>query len=142
MKISQPTMPDDAIVEIPEKRVKFFGMTGKMLLPSPSSIAAMVKKIPAGEVTTTRHLAAALAASFQVEAVCPVTLRKSLQSLCNDPIVPFWRVIKANGELTAIFPGGILGQSTRLQSEGCQLDQTGKVPRIRDFRNRLADLDG
>jgi len=142
MKANSPSVSDDVIVDIPEKRVKFFGTTGKMLLPSPSSIAAIVKKIPAGEVSTTRDLASALAAHFQVEAVCPVTLRKSLRLLGNNPAVPFWRVIKPNGELTAIFPGGIPGQATRLQSEGCLLDQTGKTPRIQDFRSRLAALDG
>ena len=35
----------DLIVEIPESRVKFFGRTGKMLLPSPATVAALIKEI-------------------------------------------------------------------------------------------------
>ena len=47
------TMLEDVIVEIPQNRVKFFGTTGKMLLPSLSTIAALIKKIPAHKLITT-----------------------------------------------------------------------------------------
>ena len=46
----------DLIVDIPKERIKFFGGTGKMLLPSPATVAALIKKIPEHKLATTHLL--------------------------------------------------------------------------------------
>ena len=66
-------MQKDSIVDIPEERVKFFGTTGKMLLPSAATVAAVIDKIPAYKLLTTSHLRERLTRQFNVEGTCPVT---------------------------------------------------------------------
>lgn len=144
-KIRQPVgiMETDTIVDIPEKRVKFFGTTGKMLLPSPTTIASILHQIGENQIITTEMLSNVLADRFDVQAVCPITTRKSLTALAHDSTntAPFWRVVKANGDLTAIFPGGAEGQAELLREEGMTIDSDGKKPRVRHFNEKLARLD-
>src|SRR3984893_302557 len=86
---------EDLIVEIPENRVKFFGGAGKMLLPSPSTVAALIKKIPEHKLTTTSLLCKELTEQFKVGGTCPVTNDKALQEIAHDSTnkCPYWRVV-------------------------------------------------
>lgn len=43
---------EDEIVNIPKTMERFFGCSGTMLKPSPSTVAALIKKIPKGQLTT------------------------------------------------------------------------------------------
>ena len=67
---------EDVIVDIPKDRVKFFGGTGKMLLPSPATVAALIKKIPKRKLITTNLLCKELTDQFKVRGTCPVTTQK------------------------------------------------------------------
>ena len=40
---------EDAIVDIPEDRLRFFGGAGKMLLPGPATVAALIEKVPGAQ---------------------------------------------------------------------------------------------
>jgi alkylated DNA nucleotide flippase Atl1 len=51
--------------------------------------------------------------------------------------VPYWRVIKANGELNHQYPGGLEAQVALLESEGFTVDDSGKKPRIKPFKDKL-----
>jgi hypothetical protein len=62
---------EDLIVEIPENRLKFFGGAGKMLLPSPATAAALIKKIPEHKLITTGLLCKELTQRFKVRGTCP-----------------------------------------------------------------------
>ncbi|MBO0777997.1 MAG: hypothetical protein J2P37_04135, partial [Ktedonobacteraceae bacterium] len=44
---------EDAIVDIPENRIRFFGTSGKMLLPSPATVETLIEKIPERQLMTT-----------------------------------------------------------------------------------------
>ena len=68
---------EDVIVDIPKDRVKFFGGTGKMLLPSPATVAALIKKIPKRKLVTTNLLCKELTDQFKVRGTCPVTTQKA-----------------------------------------------------------------
>jgi len=72
---------EDVIVDIPKDRVKFFGGTGKMLLPSPATVAALIKKIPKRKLITTNLLCKELTDQFKVRGTCPVTTQKALQAI-------------------------------------------------------------
>ena len=89
----------DAIVDIPQDRLRFFGGAGKMLLPSPATIAALVEKVPARKLITTNLICQKLAEQFGVRGTCPVTTQKALQAVAHDAgaEVAYWRVIKADG---------------------------------------------
>src|SRR5437868_13382738 len=77
-------LQEDAIVDIPENRVKFFGGTGKMLLPSAATVAALIKKIPEHKLITTNFLCQELTHQFEVRGTCPVTTQKALQAIAHD----------------------------------------------------------
>jgi alkylated DNA nucleotide flippase Atl1 len=131
---------EDEIVDIPENRVKFFGGSGKMLLPSPATVETLIKKIPEGQLLTADLLRKKLTDQFNVQGTCPVTTRKSLQTVAHDvgKQVAYWRVINKSGELIAHFPGGVEGHAAFLRKEGFTIDTQGRIPKVQAFTERLA----
>lgn len=133
----------DAIVDIPANRIRFFGTSGKMLLPSPATIEALIKKIPEHQLVTTDLLRKMLTDQFNVQGTCPVTTQKSLKAVARDADnqVAYWRVVKKNGELFASFPGGLEGHAALLREEGFTIDTEGKQPKIKAFTEHLTHFD-
>ena len=129
----------DSFKEISEKQISYFGGLGQMLLPSPTTIEAVLQQIPQSKLLTTDQLRKHLADQFNVQGTCPVTTKKVLQAIAHDPSsdTPYWRVIKQNGELNSIFPGGVAGQAARLEQEGFIIDSTGKAPKVKHFKENL-----
>ena len=131
---------EDAIVDVPKDRLKFFGGAGKMLLPGPATVAALIEKVPAHKLITTSLLCQKLTQQFNVQGTCPVTTQKALQAVAHDPSseVAYWRVIKANGGLMTRFPGGAERQAERLRKEGFAVDGRGKAPKVKkNFQDSL-----
>jgi hypothetical protein len=133
---------EDVIVDIPENRIRYFGTTGKMLLPSPTTIATWINKIPERHLMTTDLLRKKLTEQFKVQGTCPVTTQKALQTVAHHESmqVAYWRMLKKNGELIASFPGGVEGHAARLRKEGFVIDTSGKHPKIQDFATHLAQF--
>jgi alkylated DNA nucleotide flippase Atl1 len=131
--------PEDQIVDIPEERLKFFGGPGKMLLPGPATVAAVIKRVPEHKLVTTSLICQELTDQFKVRGTCPVTTKQALQAVANDATrkVAYWRVIKADGGLMSRFPGGVEGHATLLQKEGFAMDRKGKTPKVKDFQKNL-----
>lgn len=136
-------LQEDEIVDIPENRVRYFGSTGKMLLPSPATVAAVIQNIPEHQLLTTDALRKKLTAQFNVQGTCPVTTRKALQSVARESNkqVAYWRMIKKNGELIADFPDGVEGHAALLRKEGFTIEAKGKVPRVKAFAEHLVRFD-
>ena len=130
---------EDLVVDIPKERIKFFGGAGKMLLPGPATVAALIKTVPEHKLITTRLLCQELTDQFKVKGTCPVTTQKAVQTIAYDSTkkVPYWRVIQANGGLMSRFPGGVEGQATLLKNEGFALDRKAKAAKVRNFRENL-----
>jgi alkylated DNA nucleotide flippase Atl1 len=130
---------DDLIVEISEQRKKFFGCSGKMLVPCPATIAALLEEVPAGRLITTELIRKLLAERFGVQAICPAATNKGLQAISRDPVAgaAYWRVVKKHGELIDRFAGGVESQAARLAREGFIIDTNGKAPKVRNFKARL-----
>jgi hypothetical protein len=126
-------------VDIPENRLRYFGGPGKMLLPSPATIAALIEKIPERKLITTELIQTELAEQFGVEGTCPVTTQRSLQALANDSTlkVAYWRVVNKNGGLIARFPGGAAGHAAHLKDEGFSIDTQAKTPKVKQFKDSL-----
>ena len=110
-----------------------------MLLPSPATVAARINKIPEHKLVTVDLLQKQLAHQFNVQVTCPVATRKALQAITKDSSkqVAYWRVIKKNGELFSLFPGGIEGHAARLRKEGFSIDTIGRVLRVHNFSEDL-----
>ncbi|GCE24198.1 MGMT family protein [Dictyobacter kobayashii] len=130
---------EDVIVDIAKNREKYFGCSGKMLLPCAATVEAQLQNIPESKLITTELLQKRLAAQFNVEVACPVVTRKALETIANNPNknVAYWRVIKKNGELMARFPGGVEGQAAHLKDEGFTIDAGGNKPKVEKFRDSL-----
>jgi alkylated DNA nucleotide flippase Atl1 len=130
----------DSIVEIAPQLERFFGCSGRMLKPCAVTVAALVSQIPSGQVATTDALRRKLADQFGVEVACPYDTKMALLAISNDSSlnhVPFWRVVKANGELMPKLAGGLEVQAALLQAEGFAVDESGKKPRIKAFKDKL-----
>lgn len=132
----------DQIVPIAENRLRFFGGSGQMLCPCPATVASVVARVPERKLITSDLLCKTLAAQFKVRGTCPVTVKNSLKSAAHEPrtSIPYWRVIKTNGELTTLFPGGIEAQAARLKQEGFVVDRSGKKPKVKNFKACLVDF--
>lgn len=114
----------DVIVDIPKDQEHRFGCSGKMLKPSLASVEAFVQKIPRGTAITTQYLRNQLAESHHVQVTCPFLTKRALLAIAEDAetTVPFWRVVKANGEMIGAYPGGGTEQAKRLKSEGVTVE--------------------
>ena len=133
---------EDEIVDIPKTMERFFGCSGTMLKPSPSTVAALIKKIPQGRVTTLDALCKKLAKDFKTAVACPSTTEKSLclaaaKSVEEHLKLPYWRVLKKSGELNHKFPNGIEGQAVNLSGEGHEIVPTKKSKMVKDFERLL-----
>lgn len=60
-----------------------------------------------------------------------------------DDKTPYWRTLKANGELNAKYPGGIAAQKEMLEREGHTIIQKGRKNikyYVKDYENALFSL--
>jgi alkylated DNA nucleotide flippase Atl1 len=135
---------EDSIVPIAPQLERFFGTSGRMLKPCAATIAALVAQIPSGQVVTTDALRRTLANQFGVEVTCPYDTKMALLAISNDSRlnhsglnVPYWRVVKANGELMPKFAGGLEAQTKMLRSEGFTVDTEAKKAKLKAFKDRL-----
>jgi len=128
---------EDLIVDRSPEREKFFGTSGKMLIPSPSTVAGLLRELPPDRLITTDRMRAILAARFNVQATCPPSTLKSLQSVAANGEADYWRVIKKNGDLIAALPGGVDNQAKLLINAGFDIDRSRKTPRVSGFDTRL-----
>jgi alkylated DNA nucleotide flippase Atl1 len=132
----------DSIVEIAPQLERFFGTSGRMLKPCAATVAALVAQIPSGQVATTDSLRRKLADQFGVEVTCPYDTKMALLEISHDSSlnpdlnVPYWRVVKANGELIPKFAGGLEVQSQLLRAEGFTVDVSGKA-KLKAFKDGL-----
>jgi alkylated DNA nucleotide flippase Atl1 len=57
-------------------------------------------------------------------------------------ITPYWRTLKSKGELNEKYPGGLEGQTVRLQKEGhiVEHDRKGRPKKVKDFEKSLVEV--
>lgn len=62
----------------------------------------------------------------------------------SEDKTPYWRTLKANGELNAKYPGGVQAQKEKLKAEGHIIIQKGRKNikyYVQDYENALFHLD-
>jgi len=148
-KMKRPAEP--RLVDIPARMQRRFG-PGKMLIPTPMLVDALVRRIPKGRLATVNMLRERLAEESGAHTTCPLTTGIFLRIVAEAAeeaahegakrITPYWRVLKSNGELNPKFPGGAAAQAARLKAEGHGIEhsKTKKPPKVKDFQKRLARL--
>lgn len=135
---AQPLTKDE-IVPIAKDRERSLGTGGRMLLPCPTTVAAVLKRIPKGKLVTIDLIRAELARQFKVDTTCPFNTKLCLRAIANGPQykVAYWRVLRDNGDLINYYPGGVAGQGALLKEEGFKLEKKGDAPRVKAFRESL-----
>lgn len=139
------------IVNISSKMEKRFGK-GKMLIPKPLDVDALIRKVKKGELVTQSHIREKLAKDFKTNVTCPITtgifIRIVAEAAEEDlnsgkkQITPYWRVIRDDGNLNERFPGGVEAQAKYLKKEGYTIEPgKGKnLPKVRDSEKYLVRL--
>ncbi len=125
---------------------------GKMLIPKPLDVDALMRTIPRGELATVAQIRDRLAKDCHADYACPMTtgifIRIAAEAAEEDlkkgerQVTPYWRVVRNDGSLNEKFPGGVEAQVARLREEGHTIEQSrGKGPlRLREFERSLAKL--
>jgi hypothetical protein len=139
------------VVDVPPKMQDRFGI-GKMLIPKPLDIDALINKVPKGKLATVTQIREKLAKGAHAHCSCPMTTGIFLrivaevaeEDLSNGKreVTPYWRVIKADGSLNEKFPGGVQAQAARLKEEGhiIEPNRGKKPPRVTNFEKSLQEL--
>jgi hypothetical protein len=120
---------------------------GPMVIPAPAEVDALMKRVPKGRVVTINELRAALAAKHKVSFACPITTgifawiaahaAEEAAATGAKPITPYWRTLKAGGELNPKYPGGVEGIAKRLRAEGHRIVRKGKRVLAANFEKAL-----
>jgi hypothetical protein len=120
---------------------------GKMVIPAPIEVDALMKRIPRGRVVTVNDLRAALAAKHKADFACPLTTgifswiaahaAAEAEAKGARRVTPYWRTLKSGGELNPKFPGGVEHQARRLRGEGHKIIHRGKRCLVLDYEKAL-----
>lgn len=125
---------------------------GKMLIPRPLDVDALVRQIPRGKLAIIGQIRERLAKEAKADFTCPLTagifLRIAAEAAEEDlaqgkkDITPYWRVIRDDGSLNEKFPGGTAAQAARLREEGHHIlaAQGKKPPKVENFAQFLHKL--
>ena len=139
------------VVDIPPKMQNRFG-TGKMLIPKPMDINALINKISKGKLVTVTQIREKLAKDARANCSCPMTTGIFLRIVAEvaeedlrgekRKVTPYWRVIKADGSLNEKFPDGAQAQAAHLKKEGHGIEpgKGRKPPRVKKFEESLQKL--
>lgn len=73
----------------------------------------------------------------KLKKICPLDL--TLERKTDE--TPFWRTLKNDGELNEKYPEGIDGQKLRLEMEGHTIIQKGKRYFVKDYKDKLFEIN-
>ena len=125
---------------------------GRMLIPRPLDVDALVRRVQRGRLATVDQIRERLARDFGADLTCPFTtgifLRIAAEAAEEDAsrgetqVTPYWRVIKGDGSLNEKLPGGVEAQADRLRDEGHTIEpgKGQRPPRVEDFADCLEAL--
>jgi len=138
------------IVDVPPK-MQNKHLVGKMLIPKPLDIDALIRQVPRGKLATVLQIRDKLARDARANCCCPLTtgifLRIVAETAEEDMkkgkavVTPYWRILRADGSLNQRFPGGVKSQAARLEEEGHTVsNRSNKPPRVINFEQSIQTL--
>lgn len=137
------------VEKITDKMSKRWG-TGTVVIPAPIEVDEMMRKVPAGKVTTINEIRSALAKKHKATIGCPMTTgifawiaahaAEEQKQLGETNITPYWRTLKAGGLLNEKYPGGTEAQRLLLEKEGHRVVKKGKKYAVLDYEESLVDI--
>lgn len=136
------------IAKIDATKSKRWG-TGTFVIPAPLEVDAAMRKIRRRKLTTIDAIRRALAKRHGTTIACPLTTGIFAWIAANaaaedeaagrQRITPYWRTLKANGELNPKYPGGIKNLRARLAAEGHRVVKKGQRYFIADFEAAVVE---
>lgn len=128
-----------------EAVIKKYG-GARMFFAPPLDYDREMKKVPEGKVTTVGELRAYFAKKNNADFTDPLTagIFVSIAAWASHQRqadkTPYWRTLKAQGELNPKYPGGVLAQKEKLEAEGHTVIQKGRKNLrffVKDYENYL-----
>ncbi len=124
---------------------------GTIVIPAPQDVDEIMRQVPKGRVITINQIREAVARRHGATIGCPMTtgiLARIAAGAAGEEeddgkkrVTPYWRTLKARGELNAKYPGGLRRQSARLRAEGHSIESRGKRQFVRDHERVLATVE-
>src|SRR5271155_246914 len=115
------------VLRIDETKSKRWG-EGTFVIPAPSEVDELMRKVPKGKLTTIDELRKTLARRHGATIACPITTGifawVAAQGAKNT--TAYWRTLKTKGELNPKYPGSIGGLKRKLRAEGHKVVHKGK----------------
>jgi alkylated DNA nucleotide flippase Atl1 len=136
------------VEKITPKMSKRWG-TGTIVIPAPREVDEVMRRVPLGKVTTINEIRAVLAKKHKATICCPITTgifariaagAAEEQKEKRTDITPYWRTLRAEGEINEKYPGGVEGQRKLLEKEGHKIVQKGKKYAVADYHKTLANI--
>lgn len=131
-----------------KKSIEKYGGSNMYFAP-PIDYDKVMKQIPYGKVITIGNIREYFAAQNGADFTEPITAgifvsiaAWASEQRPNDK-TPYWRTLKADGELNPKYPGGIKAQKEKLEAEGHTILTKGRTNLryyVRDFQNSLFKL--
>lgn len=125
-----------------EKSIKKYGGS-KMYFAPPADYDKVMRLVPKGKLITVgairEHFAEQNGADFTdpitAGIFCSIAAWASYQRTAD--VTPYWRTLKANGELNPKYPGGVEEQKKQLEAEGFIIIKKGRT----NIRYYVKDYD-
>nr|WP_289765723.1 MGMT family protein [uncultured Acetatifactor sp.] len=133
-----------------QKSIEKYGGS-RMYFAPPIDYDKVMKRIPYGKVITVgkirEHFAALNGADFTepITAGIFVSIAAWASHQRTEDKTPYWRTLKAGGELNAKYPGGVEAQKEMLEAEGHTIVQKGRKNiryYVQDYKKALFQLNG
>jgi hypothetical protein len=134
------------VVEIDATKSKRWG-EGTFVIPAPLEVDALMKTVRRRKLTTIDAIRRTLANQHRATIACPMTTGIfawiAAHAADEDELAgrkrftPYWRTLKAGGELNPKYPGGIKNLKSRLAAEGHRVIKKGQRYFVADYEQAM-----
>lgn len=138
------------VVQITGKKASSWG-EGLCVVPAPLEVDHLIRQVRRGRVVTSKELRETLATYHQSDFACPIVTGISCWISAHAAVeseeqgarrvTPWWRALKAGGELNPKYPGGLEHQRALLEAEGHAIIAKGQRLFVDNYERRLTALD-
>lgn len=121
-----------------------------MVVSTPKEVNQLMKQVPKGKIISITTIREYLAKHYQTTIACPISTgifiniaaRAAEEMLADGKkhVTPYWRTLKADGQLNDKYPAFPDQQKTLLEAEGFAIYQKGKKYFVEDFEKKLFKL--
>ena len=116
-------------------------------IPAPREVDDYMRAVPRGGLTTVSDIRDAIARKHKADFGCPMTTgifawiashaAEEAEQAGEQNTTPYWRTLKAGGELNPKYPGGIENHRSQLEAEGHTVVEKGRKTVVANFEKSL-----